>query len=98
MVNVRVRTVSCFSLHVGENVWVLPTFFFPFKDFSINIPKEKPSNNMPCSRTDLDVTELVMADGPRLIWVLLWGLGWRSGAEASDHVGLSQFGERYVIY
>lgn len=52
---------------------------------------------MPCSKTHSEVTGLVMADGPCLIWVLLWGLGWRSGVDASEHVGLSQFGERYVI-
>lgn len=67
MVNVRGRTVSYFSLHVGENVWVLTTFFFPFKDFSISIPNVKLNNNVPCSKTDLDVTGLVMADGPCLI-------------------------------
>lgn len=70
---------------------------FPFKDFSINVPKEKPSNNVPCNKTHSEVTGLVMADGPCLICVLLWGLGWPSGADASEHVGLSQFGERYVI-
>lgn len=73
----RARTVlACFSLHRGENVGVLTTFFFLFKDFSLNIPKVKPKDNVPCGKTESDVTVWVVADGPRLIWVPLWRLGW----------------------
>lgn len=97
MVNVRARTVSCFSLHVGENVWVLTTFYFLLKISLLTYPKKNQVIMCPENKTHSEVTGLVMADGPCLICVLLWGLGWPSGADASEHVGLSQFGERYVI-
>lgn len=72
----RARTVlACFSLHRGENVGILTTFFL-FKDFTLNIPKVKLGDNVPCGKTESSVTRWVVADGPRLIRVPLWGPGW----------------------
>lgn len=50
---------SCFSLHVEENVWILTTF--PLKHFCINVHRVKLSHNVLCRKTNLDVTELMMA-------------------------------------
>lgn len=76
---------SCFSLHVEENVWILTTF--PLKHFCINVHRVKLSHNMPCRKTNLDVTELMMA-----LVFSSGGLGMAiRNCLPCDHLGLSQF-------
>lgn len=64
--------LASFALRVEKNVWIL-TPVFPCKDFFIRTPRVKTSDNVACSGMDSDVPGGVPAEGPCLVWVLLWG-------------------------